>query len=303
MSVETKTPQNEENLDLQTHSAAAVAAFVEFCVQRELSQPPDKIVKNLCTFLCQDIEQTPTFTYHRKTLNGVRSFSKNSAGPVANGKEASEKHVEDPAKARLSRRGARLAFEKLSIRFGPRLLQAVPKMWQAMAGGLLTACAAGKSCQVATCHVELTVRADTVEKMDEQIEKRDGQDVIDSLSVLEAVVPTFHSDLSHHFTELFPHVILALRSRFAIVRQSAARCFATICDVLTVDAMRYVIEKVVPYLGDAAVLANRQGTIELIYREYAWFGIFSMAHTACKTSSRSSTSRHCLMLFLWSCLS
>ncbi|KAI0806918.1 SNF2 chromatin remodeling protein [Fomes fomentarius] len=240
--------KNEENLDLQTHSAAAVAAFVEFCVQRELSQPPDKIVKNLCTFLCQDIEQTPTFTYHRKTLNGVRSFSKNSAGPVANGKEASEKHVEDPAKARLSRRGARLAFEKLSIKFGPRLLQAVPKMWQAMAGGLLTACA-----------------ADTVEKMDEQIEKRDGQDVIDSLSVLEAVVPTFHSDLSHHFTELFPHVILALRSRFAIVRQSAARCFATICDVLTVDAMRYVIEKVVPYLGDAAVLANRQGTIELIY--------------------------------------
>ena len=111
---------------------------------------------------------------------------------------------------------------------------------------------------------------ESVEKMDEQIEKRDGQDVIDSLSVLEAVVPTFHSDLSHNFMELFPHVILALRSRFAIVRQSAARCFATICDVLTVEAMRYVIEKVVPYLGDAAVLSNRQGTIELIYREYLW---------------------------------
>ena len=80
--------------------------------------------------------------------------------------------------------------------------------------------------------------------MDEQIEKRDGQDVIDSLSVLEAVVPTFHADLSRNFTELFPHVILALRSRFAIVRQSAARCFATICDVLTVDAMRYVLRVV-----------------------------------------------------------
>ncbi|KAH9923909.1 SNF2 chromatin remodeling protein [Epithele typhae] len=241
--------KNEENLSLQTHSASAVAAFVEFCVRRDLSQPPDKIVKNLCTFLCQDVEQTPTFLYHRKVLSGVLSFSKSPAAAAAeasNGKDA--KSAEDPAKARLSRRGARLAFEKLSEKFGPKLLEAVPKMWQSMAGGLLSACS-----------------TDSVSKMDEQIEKRHGQDVIDSLSVFEAVVPTFHADLSHNFTELFPHVVLALRSRFAIVRQSAARCFATICDVLTCDAMRYVIEKVVPFLGDTEELSNRQGAIELIY--------------------------------------
>ncbi|KAI0668494.1 SNF2 chromatin remodeling protein [Trametes maxima] len=242
--------KTEENLDLQTHSAAAVASFVEFCVQRDISQPPDKIVKNLCTFLCQDVEQTPTFLYNRKIIDGVLSFPKPSSPVVANGKENGDRNGahEDPAKARLSRRGARLAFEKLSGRFGPRLLQAIPKMWQSMAGGLLSACS-----------------TDAVSKMDELIEKQHGQDVIDSLSVLEAVVPTFDQELSHHFIELFPHVVLALRSRFAIVRQSAARCFSTICDVLTMDAMRYVIENVVPYLGDASVLANRQGAIELIY--------------------------------------
>lgn len=59
---------------------------------------------------------------------------------------------------------------------------------------------------------------------------------------------------------------LALRSRFAIIRQSAAKCFATICDVMTSDAMRHVIEHVVPMLGDPVVLANRQGAMELIYR-------------------------------------
>ncbi|OSC96601.1 SNF2 chromatin remodeling protein [Trametes coccinea BRFM310] len=243
--------KTEENLDLQTHSAAAVASFVEFCVQRDLGQPPDKIVKNLCTFLCQDVEQTPTFLYNRKITDGVLSFPKSTAAAAANGKENGDKNpagVEDPAKARLSRRGARLAFEKLSLQFGPRLLQVIPKMWQSMAGGLLSACS-----------------TDSVAQMDELIEKQHGQDVIDSLSVLEAVVPTFHEELSHHFTDLFPHVTLALRSRFAIVRQSAARCFSTMCDVLTVEAMRYVIEKIVPYLGDASVLANRQGAIELIY--------------------------------------
>lgn len=63
-------------------------------------------------------------------------------------------------------------------------------------------------------------------------------------------------------------VNLALRSRYAIIRQSAARCFATICDVMTVEAMRYTVEHIVPLLGDALTLANRQGAIELIHRLY-----------------------------------
>jgi len=35
---------------------------------------------------------------------------------------------------------------------------------------------------------------------------------------------------------------------------------------MTSEAMRYVIENVVPLLGDPLVLSNRQGAAELIYR-------------------------------------
>jgi len=108
---------------------------------------------------------------------------------------------------------------------------------------------------------------DSPDKSDELIEKQYGQDVIDSLSVLEAVVPTFHKDLLHKLQELFPMMDLALRSRFAIVRQAAARCFATLCDVMTLEAMRYVVESVIPFLQDP-LATNRQGTMELIYRQY-----------------------------------
>lgn len=101
--------------------------------------------------------------------------------------------------------------------------------------------------------------------MDNLIEKQFGQDVIDSLSVLEAVVPTLHHELWPQLRELFPLIIMALRSRFAIIRQAVARCFATICDVMTVDAMRHVIEVVIPFLGDTMNLANRQGATELVY--------------------------------------
>ncbi|KAF5386822.1 hypothetical protein D9615_001620 [Tricholomella constricta] len=250
--------KNEENIDLQTRSAVAVSSFIEFCANHNLAQPPDKIVKNLCTFLCQDVEKTPTFAYTRKFTAGILSFQEPS-GPASppNGKPAgkekekdkkAESKVDDTNKARLARRGAGLAFDQLSAKFGPHLLTVIPNMWQSMAGGLLSA-----------------FQADSPKQSDLLIEKQYGQDVIDSLSVLEAVVPTFHQDLWPTLRETFSMLDLALRSRFAIIRQSAARCFATICDVMTSEAMHYVIEHLVPLLADPLVLAHRQGATELIY--------------------------------------
>ncbi|KAJ6547022.1 SNF2 chromatin remodeling protein [Mycena capillaripes] len=246
--------KNEENVDLQTRSAVAVASFIEFCTRHNISQPPDKIVKNLCTFLCQDVEQTPAFALTRKLMEGILSFQ-DANKATTNGKEVKDKdkipeiHKPDEAsKTRLSRRGAGLAFDQLSAKFGSRLLDVIPNMWQFMAGGLISA-----------------FQPDSPAESDDRIQKQFGQDVIDSLSVLEAVVPTFHPDLWPKLAETFPMMHIALTSRFAIIRQSAARCFATLCDVMTSEAMRYVIENIVPLLGDPLVLANRQGATELMY--------------------------------------
>ncbi|KAH7927090.1 hypothetical protein BV22DRAFT_1193901 [Leucogyrophana mollusca] len=246
--------KSEENLDLQTRSAVAVALFISFCVQHNLPQPPDKIVKNLCTFLCQDTEQTPTFAYNRTIYKGILTFQALSkVASARNGKDIPDKGDsptldDDVSKARLSRRGAGLAFDQLSEKFGPQLLQAIPKMWHSMAGGLLSACS-----------------SDSPKDADTLMDKQYGQDVIDSLSVLEAVAPTLHADLWPKLAELFPVMTVALRSRYAIIRQSAARCFATICNVMTSDAMLFVIENIIPLLGDPVVLSNRQGAAEVIY--------------------------------------
>ena len=81
--------QNEENLSLETHPAAtAAAAFAEFCVRHDISQPSNMIVRNLYTFLYQDVEQALTFTFRRKTLNGVLSLAKFSPGAAPNGEDA-----------------------------------------------------------------------------------------------------------------------------------------------------------------------------------------------------------------------
>lgn len=127
-----------------------MAAFVEFCTNHQLAQPPDKIVKNLCTFLCQDAEQTPTFAHHRKVTDGILSFQsmmKEGSKPTAPQRNVKEKDkdklpdipkLDESSKSRLSRRGAGLAFNELSAKFNSNLFHAIPNMWQSMAGGLLS---------------------------------------------------------------------------------------------------------------------------------------------------------------------
>ena len=46
---------------------------------------------------------------------------------------------DEAAKAKISRRGAELAFQQLSLKFGNTLFERVPKMWEFIAGGLLAA--------------------------------------------------------------------------------------------------------------------------------------------------------------------
>ena len=233
-------------------------------------QPPDKIVKNLCTFLCQDAEQTPTFSYTTTILNGILSFQGSKAAVTlaesAKKDKALTPDTRDTTKSRITRRGSVLAFVELSNRFGSRLLDVVPKMWNSMAGGLTSACQSGTFDSGTIPDKYRPNSPADVAEVDNLIAASLGQDVIDSLSVLEAVVPTLHEELRHKLSELLPMLNLTLRSRYAIIRQSAARCFSTICEIMTMDAMLVVVESIIPFIGDSSNLHNRQGATELIYR-------------------------------------
>ena len=122
--------QSEDNVDLQTRSATAVASFIEFCVRHHIAQPPDKIIKNLCTFLCQDVEHTPTFAFTCPTTEGILSFkSPRKSSPSRNGKEAKSQAESDKTdeytKTFISRRGACLAWRfrgSASLHDTPRAL-------------------------------------------------------------------------------------------------------------------------------------------------------------------------------------
>lgn len=185
-------------------------------------------MKNLCTFLCQDVEKTPTFIYHRKLFDGILSSqgsSKDTKAQTAARIASKEKlqplpSPEESAKTQLSRRGACLAFNQLSLKFEGKLFKSIPTMWNSMAGGLTSTFQSGMSSVIVDSVLLLTkCQIDSPEDSDDLIEKKYGQDVIDSFSVLEAVTPTLHEDLWPQLQETFPMIHLGLRSKFAIIRQ------------------------------------------------------------------------------------
>jgi TATA-binding protein-associated factor len=96
-----------------------------------------------------------------------------------------------------------------------------------------------------------------------------GQELIDALTSLRLIAPELDPSLHEKMTELFPFVIAALSSSFSVVRSTAAKCLAALCDVVTEHGMRLVVDTVVPLVGDAKRTASRQGAVEAIHRESA----------------------------------
>ncbi|KAF8744257.1 chromatin remodeling protein, partial [Rhizoctonia solani] len=244
----------EDNLDIQIRSANAVATFVSDCTTPSTGlvvMPAEKIVKNLCAFVCQDTEVTPVFSQSRRVLSGVltvKSMSAKVSQTHGRSKDEGAAELPEMTKARVIKRGAQLALTRLGQLFGAELFTRLKQMWDSMVGGLMYAFGEGSD-------------------GDKKIEKSDeaGQQAIDSLTVLHVVVPSLDESLHDRVAELFPVVARSLRSKFALVRQAAARSLATLCNTVTTKGMRFVVEHVLPYLGDTTILENRQGSMELIY--------------------------------------
>lgn len=266
--------QFEINLDLQTRSARSIAAFVDLCTSSPLAiktNPTDKIIRNLCTFLCQDTSITPVFSAHKAATHGILSTdSANGSAMNANGagkkgskgagpangatvhpENTHEIENEAVAKAKLVRRGAEIAIGALSERFKEDAFVRLPVLWICMAETLQASYASGSP---AACDTRC-LSMDTA-----------GQELLDCLTVLSAVTPMLPSSLQLQIEQLFPHLVLAIQSDFAVIRHVAAKCLAVLCDTLVVEGMRRMVMDVIPFLADPLSISRRRGAVELVSR-------------------------------------
>ncbi|CAG8553691.1 13638_t:CDS:10, partial [Dentiscutata heterogama] len=132
--------KTEKNIGLQQRSAATLASLVELCASEDGStrvNPNDKIVKNLCTFLCSDPTTTPELQANR-AKEGILSLQKAKEPDKGSSNNDSQHDDEELKSQKLIRRGAETALRQFSIQFGSRLFDIVPRLWACVHSSLST---------------------------------------------------------------------------------------------------------------------------------------------------------------------
>ncbi|OAA58384.1 tbp associated factor [Niveomyces insectorum RCEF 264] len=236
--------KTEENQDLQGRSAATIARLVQLFTATGRRGPADKVVANLVKFSCVEIAETPEFPVHANKTAYILSMHKEEehidhADAVKWAKEAKT--------ARVTRRGAKEALEILSKTFGPTILESVPSLRTYMEEPLRKA---------------FTNELPAEARDPEQVL---GQEIVDAMSVIRTMTPTFDLAIHPFVMDMMPLVIKALHSELSVFRYMAAKCLATICSVMTVEGMTALVQQVLPSINNPIDLHFRQGAIEAIY--------------------------------------
>ena len=228
--------KKEENLLLQSRSADAITTLVKLCSNFNRSAAADKLLKNLCAFLCVDTGATPEFRKHIAVKEGIYSLRKNELGEVTS---QAQKEID------IKRKGAQLALESMARCFQESFFSIAPKVRECMLRPLETAFG--------------TSTPDFASKDTEL-----GQDLIDALTIISAMSGTLHSSLLATVWTHLPQCLFALQSEYSSVRYAAAHCFAELCAADPTKGLMIAVQDVLPLLADAGNTYRRQGAIEAV---------------------------------------
>ena len=237
--------KKEENVELQKRSAAAVAGYIVYLVNAKRTGVVNKVVGNLVKFYCMETAETPEFAGQSHIETGILTLKKDE--DVRDHPDAA-RFAEESRAARITKRGAREGLEQVVENFGAEVFDKVPILKDLIERPIKEA------------FTEATLPA--------HIFNEDGvfgQEVVDALSTLRALVGSFHPSVRDFVKELLPLIAKALQSKLYVLRYAAAKCFATICSVMPVQGVTMLVESVLPTISDGGNVHARQGAIECIY--------------------------------------
>ncbi len=241
----------EEGQELQYRSAATIARLVKLLTISGRRGPADKVVSNLVKFSCMEVAETPEFPAHASKRNVILSMQKEE--DRVDHPDAA-KFAREAKAARITRRGTKEALDILSRSFGADILTVLPSLRSSMQDPLVRA-----------------FSGDLPEEA-KNPESTFGQEIVDAMSVIRTMAPTFDPAIHPFVLEMMVLVIKALHSELSVFRYMAAKCLATICSVITIEGMTALVEKVLPSISNPVDLNYRQGAIEVIYHLIAVMG-------------------------------
>lgn len=132
----TTSLKEEDNEELQDRTAHSVADFIALCSRPNSPvrvNPTDKVVKNICAYLCQDEKRTALFASSKADTDTILTLKKRPArGAAEKGGPSSDEAAGDS----VIFRGATAALRELGIVFGADLFDRVPRLWLSMTEAL-----------------------------------------------------------------------------------------------------------------------------------------------------------------------
>lgn len=227
----------EKIVSLQSRSSEAVAILVNELLKAGKGGAVDKLTKNLCGFLCVDTSEVPEFVYNKHFKECILSLKK---------EQAKAEFADDPSReiavkqAKIKRRGAQIALETILNFFDERLFEVIPKLYELMIENLAL--------------LSSDEYSDTT-----------GQAIVDALGVLRALLSKMNPTLQNQLLDKLPAIAAGLQSEYAVFRYSSAKCISTLCAIAPSKVFPYIIKEVLPLLGNAGDVKQRQGAIECVY--------------------------------------
>ncbi|KAI5969366.1 MOT1 [Candida margitis] len=241
--------KSEDSLVLQKKTVFSIASLIRQLNETGKRNVADKIIKNLCAFLCVDTAEVPEFYHNVGFKTNILSLKKEESASDHADAAAHERAVHE---ARIKRRGALLSLEEIISMYKQDLFTEVPKLKELMVGPLKELA---------------TVSGEAIAK-----DEFKGQSIIDALGILKALLPQIDKSLHPEITDHLDLLLPGLKSEYSAFRYSTAKCFATICSVAPTKAFTFLVNSVLPMLKNAGSIIERQGAIETIYHISAVMG-------------------------------
>lgn len=248
---------------LQRRAAYNLAVFVKNCLDPASplpSAPPNKIIGNLATYLCQDSTLAPQFVVHPER-EGILSVKLAAAAPIISD-DVESQSLDDTLRIYTSR-GAAFGLRAVIEEVGDDVLDKISRLWEAMSLPLLTKLARGEQAAKGFRYDDAN-RSPVVDSDKGTLpSKPDVQGIVDSLTIIQAVAEALPPTVKGKILGLLPQIVTAVTSDFSILRYNASKCLSVLCATYPLEGLPTLVTKVLPLLSDKSVV-NRQGGIEAV---------------------------------------
>ncbi|CAF0894772.1 unnamed protein product [Didymodactylos carnosus] len=262
--------KKEADINIQTDVAQSIAELIMQCSTRQPS-PNSKIIKNICIYITTDSDEVPCvnalqesdtrteinedyvctqykgiYTYMRtnddicqSAASLCRQNSNESTPSTTLSSNSNRFTFENTLASNTRRDGAELALSSICKRFGDELKIKLPELYD-------------KAVVCINNIDEACLQSQSI---------KDAQDVVDTLQIFVTIVP--------HVSRVILNDVISIivtKTKFTIVRYSAARCIGLLSLFDTSVVIEFVVSSILPRLK---IVGNNeielQGVLEALY--------------------------------------